>query len=1803
MGVDQHLQWQQLLNQLPEDLAPEAWKEILGPTVAGNPEQQQRFYELFDQSLEQVQALHTEVEEQKAEEQKRRRHLIWSIPLLVLLLAGLGYWYWPQAPIPTDAEVPEEVTSLPDQVFVVAPNSTERFCLSQEIIDSLGGISSSSICPLYPEPDTLGQLALDTAIPQCLSYTAKSQIGADTFCLMLFNAANTFGRTLRVIALIENPVVQEEAAPIEVPTVSTLFPPKVSPVSQPLESLKPTALNDFQKAMQQYGLWIRLAAIALLGGLLWLLLQWRERKRRKLIAEQDENQKPPYVWNIKIDNLDPIRLNDTFNQTLQRLRTRVTDDYFRLDIPQTIQATIEKAGMTDFRYRQQTRPPEYLMLIDRHSAANHRARLYDYLYQMLLENEVHVERFFYRGDLKVLWNEKHPHGITLKTIQNRYTDARLLIMGTGYHLLSPSGKLAGWTSLFSQWKERAVLTPEPLSSWGQRERQIEESFLLMPATLQGFNYLIEQLDAGEDADPNSWRNKITDAQTEAIHMKDGLIQSLKAQYPRHLFNWIAACAVYPSLHWDLTRLIGQELSTPEEPLVTLDNLAELNRLSWFVEGKMTLATRALFREYLEQEEPQVLLHVQKALHALLQHNKPPRDSAAWQEHEMTVAFNEWLFTKDAERKKALEKQIASLIEAGVDPDFTVIKHLNRERTPLDFVVPDSWKKHLHQQGYTALGLKEFWKDALYWALPIWAVFSAFFAFWPVDTQTCRGTVEQYTKDDGTVLEICLDSLNDQILLIEHLDRRALSDGAYEAADSIMSEAILSLLLYAGTGDRRGETSIDDLTIQKISNLPMASFYISDYEVSMRKTLYDIYAKSMLLSDLEKFDFPALNTYRKHLSVDYYNLGAALYAEMEQYPEGDTVYNALRDSLCLFFGKAYALDSTDAQIRLGYEWCQNPVAEIITIGTRVVDKATQRPLGNVLVQLSDGRSTSTASDGTFSFSLLDSLVAGLRLQFVATGYEAYAYTISDASAALPLIELTPIRPQPENQAIIVNRDTFKFGDYLFFQNARNENQFYYGPNVKEAYYPNGQPKMVFIRGFDFCDVSNAASTNDVLYRIIYDIGDQNRSFKAALKGLLAEFPNSEVLGPISERLEFNIPLAMSRANYDELNLQEQEYLIGSESIDFEDYDDNFSKEWDTNEFSRDTFFIVGQDSFFFADQPSISVSYQYRSFLEFGGPVLSAVTRVFDSRLAPDSLLCVLENQVYAALQADTATEAQLYELFERRRIQAGVELAAFAETSSNTTRSCFYTNYTRGERELKAAAYDKAIEAFLQTRSCALLSQQERKSLDWSIDFATRQWAEALQQAKEEADQSEAERWSRNRSYLALLEAKMSELRYDLYDLEKDVSLLNSRRFKAELEVIRYKTVELTRLTNDLYLNAEDLPSIRTLMEEARAELDAIQYLCIDLRRKTLLTNAAKDDIEAAQARTATLLERWREVEADLDAAFRRSQQGGAQAYEEKGRFGFKDADGKILVPAQYEEVRPFKGGIAPVKRDALWGFVDTSGTEVISPQFSSPGIPKPQMVLVQGGKFQMGDQFGEGDEDELPLHEVQLNSYYMATTETTFAAYDLFCAATGRALPDDEGWGRAQRPAIYVSWYDAIEYTNWLSVQHDLEPVYSINKEQQDPTNQSTLDDLKWTVRPNWSANGYRLPSEAEWEYAAKGGAVETENYRYSGSNEINEVAWYSGNSDSQTQLVGAKKANALGLYDMSGNVYEWCWDWYASDYYQSNAASGQNPKGPDRGSSRLVRGGSWNFNPNYCRATIRNWLIPVNRSYIIGFRVVRHP
>lgn len=217
------------------------------------------------------------------------------------------------------------------------------------------------------------------------------------------------------------------------------------------------------------------------------------------------------------------------------------------------------------------------------------------------------------------------------------------------------------------------------------------------------------------------------------------------------------------------------------------------------------------------------------------------------------------------------------------------------------------------------------------------------------------------------------------------------------------------------------------------------------------------------------------------------------------------------------------------------------------------------------------------------------------------------------------------------------------------------------------------------------------------------------------------------------------------------------------------------------------------------------------------------------------------------------------------------------------------------------------------------------------------------------------------------------------------------------------------------------------------------------------------------------------------------------------------------------------------------------------------------RMVEVRGGTFRMGgtsEQGSDAESDEKPVHSVTLSSYYIGQTEVT---QELWQAVMGNNPSTYKG---SQKPVENVSWNDCQTFISKLN---------------------------------SLTGRNFRLPTEAEWEFAARGGN-NSRGYKYSGSNNINDVAWYtSTTNDTGTRNVATKSPNELGIYDMSGNVWEWCSDWYG-DY---SSSSQTNPRGASSGSCRVDRGGSWDYNARYCRSSNRDFDTPGNRGSFLGFRL----
>jgi formylglycine-generating enzyme required for sulfatase activity len=288
--------------------------------------------------------------------------------------------------------------------------------------------------------------------------------------------------------------------------------------------------------------------------------------------------------------------------------------------------------------------------------------------------------------------------------------------------------------------------------------------------------------------------------------------------------------------------------------------------------------------------------------------------------------------------------------------------------------------------------------------------------------------------------------------------------------------------------------------------------------------------------------------------------------------------------------------------------------------------------------------------------------------------------------------------------------------------------------------------------------------------------------------------------------------------------------------------------------------------------------------------------------------------------------------------------------------------------------------------------------------------------------------------------------------------------------------------------------------------------------------------------------------------------------FTSKGMKIFKDIPiGTYELTVKHDGYKTFKEPLALEKDEKIQKQINLEeGSDILE-----------NMIFVQGRTRLMGSN--NGNYDEKPVHAVTVYDFYIGKYEVTQKEWKAVMGS------NPSNWKGDDLSVERISWYDAIEFCNNKSIQEGLTPCYSGKGKN---------------TKCNFNANGYRLPTEAEWEYAARGGN-KSKGYKYSGSNNIGDVAWYSGNSGEKTHKVGTKQANELGIHDMSGNIWEWCNDWYDKDYYNNSLKN--NPQGPSNGDVRVLRGGSWRYSDYLCRSASRHGNSPDSYNDNYGFRFLK--
>jgi len=438
-------------------------------------------------------------------------------------------------------------------------------------------------------------------------------------------------------------------------------------------------------------------ALLLIGFAGWeTICYWR---RNPLVA-RTRLMRPPYRWQLSVQaraiaDYHSARLSNV----TRKLRRRQISDVQRLDIARTIAATIQARGYPLFRFRPDSRFPEYLLLIERATPRDHQAALFTQLARALERENVLVNRFFFENDPRVCWSTPSGSRYHLNELQKKFPEHKLLIFSSGEKMLDPiSGERATWTASLFEWRERAVLTPVPSSRWGFAERELVTHFVIVPATLEGLDRLADSFDTDVGT---GLKMTIPAANEEASENNDGVrIAEVRRYLGEPVFQWLCACAIYPELHWDLTVYLGS-LTAFGENLVTERNLLKLIQLSWFRAGFIPDAVRLELIAALDSAKEQA---AREAIVDLFKRSPAPSlDSYAHDDWRMTFVSQRAL--RYRRQPKRLKSELRELSHAEIAQDYVLVRLL--EETPLSKVsllLPRGLRKIAFEKGVSLLRL-------------------------------------------------------------------------------------------------------------------------------------------------------------------------------------------------------------------------------------------------------------------------------------------------------------------------------------------------------------------------------------------------------------------------------------------------------------------------------------------------------------------------------------------------------------------------------------------------------------------------------------------------------------------------------------------------------------------------------------------------------------------------------------------------------------------------------------------------------------------------------------------------------------------------------------------------------------------------------------------------------------------------------------------------------------------------------------------------------------------------------------------
>ena len=663
VGVDTHLKVNQLLESLDENYPAEQLKTLLAPIFSHSPQQQQEFYRLFESYFSRY--LHPNEEPQTQAIPSTPPHSPKPEPGILPYLAKRRYYIFIQ-------------TLLLIGLGYLGVQAIDCYLQTRTLNGTFRCLSG---LPPVNAPIVNNEEPVDSATPDNEEFPSST--------VQLSREDSIFQRLSEQLPLSEGNKIEEDISDLKA---------------------------DWY---QQYGPVLKaLFIVLIITAFVFYELYWYNRRKLFLIREQ--NKHPPYFWQLSAEKSNrKLYTEQEFFLASRKLREREPTETEELDLEDTIQQTIDAGGYPSLSYQSRTRPPEYLVLIEKRSNKDHLAMLFDQLVLELSEQDLYLERYFYEHDPRVCWQERHADEIYLEDLHKKYPDNRLIIIGNTDPLFDPvTDNLCDWVNLLFQWKNLALLTPKSTLNWGHRELTLSRKMVFLPSTLEAVSSIVEIFNQDKQPPVSFWLEQniyppppdVEDGISieevyEYLHMKyKGIEEDGNDPMGDYLFDWLCTCAVYPEISWDMTLLMGERFGNKElNQFPTPQNLFKLSQIPWFREGQIPEEMRAYLINKLDKEK---LKTARLTILEMLKSNPPPKGSYAEVEYKLNIAVQE------AQLKTTLGKNLKA-IQMAQDysmhheiRDYAVLKYLKSiPQSVIKVSLPEPVNRMLFRQSLPALGLK------------------------------------------------------------------------------------------------------------------------------------------------------------------------------------------------------------------------------------------------------------------------------------------------------------------------------------------------------------------------------------------------------------------------------------------------------------------------------------------------------------------------------------------------------------------------------------------------------------------------------------------------------------------------------------------------------------------------------------------------------------------------------------------------------------------------------------------------------------------------------------------------------------------------------------------------------------------------------------------------------------------------------------------------------------------------------------------------------------------------------------------